>query len=221
LQLLIGEQNPHSIKGEKMIQQRTFFSIFLILLLFSTGCGTQSKAPMNIQSKGNNSTNQHSEVPPADPDSEGLPQTSDAVVDPSGWSEVIIDANSARTKLDFLGHFKTSRNACGKEAYGVMELEDWNALATQSNLAIQSGLSQSESCIDVQDYTSKFMDGLVTYKLTSGETKTLFTYRDSQICSNLQDKEISAKLLQLIEKLILLADKQECPNGWGSSVRSL
>jgi hypothetical protein len=61
-----------------------------------------------------------------------------AAIYAQGWLTIETVANSADTKLDSLGHFDTSRNACGREAYGNIDVDLWNQISDQTNKAFLS-----------------------------------------------------------------------------------
>jgi hypothetical protein len=146
---------------------------------------------------------------------DGEPTHSDQVVYAEGWSEALIQANYAKTVIDTTGHFSTTRNACGKDAFGVLSVEDWNLFAKSLNEISKEGLSSNEYCVPAPEDVSRFMDGEVELKLDQGK-KTLYQYKSYEICSNIQNHQVSDQLLQVINKIIAHADQEDCPNGWGS-----
>ncbi len=181
-------------------------TVFFGLIL--TGCATdenKNHAPGELPAQS---------TPPAPPVDELTP-ISPNVVYSTGWGEMTVNANYAKTTITLGAHFATNRNACGKDAYGSIDLELWNALAKNTNLAIQGGTRTEMNCVDPPTETYKFMDGTVEVKLAQG-TRTLYELKNGQICSSIQDKVVSDALLRAINQLIVVADKEDCPNGWGS-----
>jgi hypothetical protein len=84
-----------------------------------------------------------------------------------GWQTIDMIADQAETKLDSLGHFDTSRNACGHEAYGILDLTLWNNIASESNQALATPpLSDDHlNCFDSPD--GNRMDGTVDFILVT------------------------------------------------------
>jgi hypothetical protein len=214
-------------------------------------------------------------------------------LDADGWQSMNMLANYATTKLDMLGHFETSRNACGQSAYGNLDLATWNDFASLMNRAIHSEAvtEQNMVCFDRPD--NNRMDGTVDVILlppnpaTPGSTaaymtvsmeldrphssptpepvhssdpspfpfpfpssfpfpfptahpsptavpthsgvpqpspspsasaapkRALFESRGGQICTTIKDQQLAQSLIQTIGKVVELADKAECQNGWG------
>ncbi len=130
-----------------------------------------------------------------------------------GWEEVIINANQAKTKIGVGAHFGTNRNACGRDAYGSIQLEDWNMFAKYMNAAMKGQFSSEETCLDSPD--TRFMDGITEVK-TGEQKKVIYEYKGGMICTTIADPEVSKNLLKVINSLVIQADKEDCPNGWGS-----
>jgi hypothetical protein len=83
-----------------------------------------------------------------------------AAIYAQGWLTIDMTANSAETKLDSLGHFDTSRNACGREAYGNLDVDLWNQISDQTNKAFLSpSVSAENNCFPRPDGNK--MDGTV------------------------------------------------------------
>jgi hypothetical protein len=171
-----------------------------------------------------NNLNSEANSPPSinDPDASGTP---DAVAE--DWSQLTMLANYAKTTLDTMAHFNTSRNACGKDAYGAIQSSGlWNQLVVSINEAVQSNSRSEESCspfnqeTDANGYYKKTMDGTVEVKLANGSKRLLFALRGSDICTTIQDPGLSKNLLSALNDLVLIADKEDCPNGWGSALEA-
>ncbi len=186
-------------------------SKLLLILIFLTliGCNGGSERTVNPSVPD--------PVPPHDTgeDNTDLNPTSPQVTYASKWTSVTLLANSAKTIIDSLGHFSTNRNACGKDAYGSIALEVWNPLAKNLNLAIEKDPPYNDYCIPIPETNNKYMDGTVEIKMEQGNRK-LYELRDNQICSTIADPQVSDILFGIINKLIIIADKEDCPNGWGS-----
>lgn len=228
-------QPPHV--GDLMNRSEMIRSkwVFILVIFASTSCGTNKKlaptlpaAPSNhststgnpdtsgnsTSSGGNNSTNNNTGGNSSDSDP-GLPATSPNVIYATGWSVMIIHANYAKTTIDSGAHLTTDRNACGKDAYAAIALDEWNNFSKNVNLAIQKPPVQDEYCVSPPTDTYKYMDGSVKITTDHGE-RLLYETVDYQICSTISDHKLSDTLLALINQLILDADKTNCPNGWGS-----
>ena len=187
----------------KLNKLSLFFVLLVILGLNSPGCSDFS-----------NSFQSTDDIPP--PHREiTLTPVSKNIIYAIGWSDLLINANYAKTTVTVAAHFSTTRNACGKEAYGPIEMDAWNDLATHMNAAIKAGPSRNEYCV-AAPLDGKYMDGTVEVKV-NGATRTLYEFKDWQICSTIEDHKTSDALLALLNQLIILADKEDCPNGWGSA----
>jgi hypothetical protein len=86
-----------------------------------------------------------------------------------GWQTIDMIANQAETKLDTLGHFDTSRNACGQEAYGTVDLALWNQMVQLTNSALSSPATPEDkmNCFDAPN--GNRMDGTVDLILSAPE----------------------------------------------------
>jgi hypothetical protein len=178
------------------------------LICFAFGCA--NKSPTNTQETNSPALNSPPLNQANTPTLPPQPQTLFA----EGWQNLIINANSAKTDVDAIAHFKTSRNACGRGADGVLELPEWNSVAQHLNSAVSLGPSQNPYCVPIPD-TFPYMDNSVEVVLNR-EKRTLYEVRDGQICSTISDHNVSDALLGDIQKIILFADKQdvdtaECP----------
>ncbi len=142
----------------------------------------------------------------------------------SGWSEVTIKANSAKTRISSGAHLSTTRNACGHPAYGGLDLDNWNKMANSLNTVLQKEPQRNEYCVSIPESWPYLVDSSndsVDVKMAEGTTRTILRLREDreegvQICSTAQDKKASDDLLLAVTKIIHLADKEDCPNGWGS-----
>lgn len=144
-----------------------------------------------------------------------------------GWTQLIMFANSAKTTIDTMAHFNTNRNACGKDAYGVIRPSDlWNKLIKYTNLAIKNPPRTEEYCtsthqeLDSNGYYKKYMDGSVQAVVDGGTKRTLFEQKGSDICTTIDDPLVSNTLFTILNQIVLIADKEDCPNGWGSALES-
>src|SRR6185503_1348063 len=87
-----------------------------LLALSITGCGAKETPAA---------------APPAPVPTETAPVAD--LIDADGWSDMVLTANYAETKVDIYGHFETSRNACGRESYGAFDKKTWNDVANAMN----------------------------------------------------------------------------------------
>jgi len=193
----------HNNNNNKIM--KTILLIFILTL--SSGCFSQYDRKLN---QDTNIQPQPAEVP-AQPEPTPTP-----IALPVGWTELSWIANSAKTRISTGGHFTTSRNACGKEAYGGVELEAWNKMTTALNLAVQKEPLREDYCVSIPE-TPPYMDGAVDVKIAGGTLRTIYQLKGDQICSTVQDSKISDDLLSAITRIIAAADKEDCPNGWGSN----
>jgi len=197
-----------------MTRSICYLATFLVIVSASiSGCAAPEEVAPEPQQTPSGSEN----LPPTDE----LNPRSAQVVYPSGWGEIVINANYAKTTVTVGAHFATTRNACGRDAYGGIDLATWNALAQNANLALQSEPNTSEEyCVDPPADALRWMDGTVDIKLPQAngtlKTRTLYEARNGLICSTIRDKTVSDALLGTINQMVLIADKEDCPNGWGS-----
>jgi hypothetical protein len=184
-----------------MIQLR----MMAIPVLLTLGCAAQPEVPKPIPA--------NDQVPPGN--QVVLPPQPPEATTASNWTELTIQANSAKTTVSTAAHFATDRNACGKDAYGVMGLDDWNSLANHLNVAVLQEPASTPYCVATPD-SYPYMNDSVVVALTQGK-RTLYELKDGQICSTVQDHQLSDALLADIQKVIVSADKEECAQGWGSA----
>jgi hypothetical protein len=125
-------------------------------------------------------------------------------------------ANQAKTDVDSSAHFDTSRNACGREADGALAAQLWNQLANDVNLIllVPPLPDRTPNCMDIPD--GNRMDGTVDV-YNDKVKREVFFYRagDSQVCSTIQNTQLAMDMLNALTQLVTLADKEDCPNGWG------
>ncbi len=191
---------------------RVTCALLLLVLSQVIGCnGGESSVPQPQQA-----------TPP--PKTEELDRNGHALVWPSGWEDVVLVANSAKSTFDVTGHFSTSRNACGYEAYGKVELEFWNQFAEMLNRAAKAEFvpEAQEYCVAWPDPPG--MDGTVAFTLltpTSDPNAPVRTQRElyypksGEICTLIADHRLSDQLLTHLNQFVQIADKKDCPNGWG------
>jgi hypothetical protein len=129
-----------------------------------------------------------------------------------GWDKVELLANYAHTVIDSGAHFTTDRNACGFPGYGVLDMNLWNQLATDLNAFIKAAKLTDERCTDVPDgygVTFKF-DGTADVDLLAGTKMMLFENRNWTVCSLIQDQALHQRLMDEINQVVLMADKEDC-----------
>lgn len=136
-----------------------------------------------------------------------------AMATATGWSELKLQANFAKTTLDAMGHFETTRNACGKDAFGVLELEPWNRLVGTLNQVATETLLTEPRCAPTENYSK--MDGVAELVTPEGK-RTIVDASGWQLCTYIRDPAFAQKVFEILEYVVLSADKEECPNGWGS-----
>src|SRR5690242_4977350 len=110
--------------------------LLVILVIASLGCS--SKPPTSPPASPPTSTND--QAPPANPPAPepDLNPVSPNVVYADGWNEIVIVANSAKTRVGVGAHLTTNRNKCGRDAYSSIELAEWNDIAKNTNAAMKT-----------------------------------------------------------------------------------
>jgi cell division septation protein DedD len=108
----------------------------------------------------------------------GTQMPSQTASNAQGWQMIDMIADQAETKLDSLGHFDTSRNACGHEAYGILDLSLWNNIVDESNQAMSSAPLSTDhlNCFDIPE--GNRMDGTVDFVL---DTPAPVTHSDDLV----------------------------------------
>ncbi len=182
------------------------YTLFILIAFIFIGCG--KRASFEVQSP----------LPPPPPeDTVNLTPLSPSITYASGWSMMTITANYAKTVVDVGAHFNTSRNACGKDAYGAIGLEAWNKISLNTNTAIKDGLTLTDYCVPLPEdniYLARI--GINVEVKLERRTETLYEIKDGQICSSIRNHQVSDELLNALTQVIIDADKEDCPNGWGS-----
>ena len=145
---------------------------------------------------------------------DGLSPTSPNLIYAVGWTDFDMIANFAKTKIDNAGHFTTSRNACGKDAWGAWgdDVKGWNAFVTAANESIKTEPLREDQCFAPADNNK--MDGNVEIILVTGR-RTVLEARGGQICTNIRDLAVAKAVYAGIDNLVHIADKEDCPNGFG------
>ena len=133
-----------------------------------------------------------------------------------GWQKISTIANWAKTSVDTTGHFITSRNACGRPADGALALEKWNSLVTSVNTALTLTPLSENKCVDMPRQSK--MDGLAEVQTGDRESdkRPLIDARGYQLCSKIPDPQLVINIFEGMSAVVEAADKEECPNGWGS-----
>ena len=78
----------------------------------------------------------------------GLSPNSPNITYPKDWTELVIDANSAKNTIDSAGHYHTDHNMCQKPGDGVYDVSTWNTIAGALNQAITAAPLETERCWD-------------------------------------------------------------------------
>src|SRR4051812_8057937 len=116
-------------------QMRVLALLFIIIAVGVLGCGQDNSDPVAAPPPKNSTA----DIPGIDPESQ-------IVTSAKGWSNIVITANMAKTDVGAGAHFATTRNACGKDAYGALSLESWNNLAKNANLSVQGLTRDPDYC---------------------------------------------------------------------------
>jgi len=139
-------------KSGGLTQRALPAAVFLTFLFGAFACG------------GSDSTSQN-------PNQDDARAPGPAAVYAQGWLTIVTNANSATTKLDSLGHFETSRNACGHEAYGNVDVDLWNLISDQTNKAFTSpSVASDGNCFARPDGNK--MDGTVELEIDATYSPT-------------------------------------------------
>ena len=192
-----------------MKHHMTWIFCILSILTLTVACGT-APSPQDLSDSSENTADE--ELSPYSPQ----------VIYATQWSEVMIQSNFAKTTISVGAHFSTTRNACGRDAYGAIPLNSWNELAEALNQAVNTSLSE-EYCmpeaqeLDQNGYIKKHIDGSVQIKLESKKMLELFQAKDGMICTQLQDRKLAEKLHRSLNTQVIRADQEDCPHGWGSN----
>lgn len=140
-----------------------------------------------------------------------------SLTQPAGWYKIALQANSAKTLMDNAGHFTTDRNACGRSAAGALSLDTWNRLAQSVNRAaaelVKPSALREPGCVTIENPGK--MDGTAELFL-DGSKKILLQMRGYDACTSIPDPALAREVYKAIELLVLAADKEDCPYGWGS-----
>lgn len=131
-----------------------------------------------------------------------------------GWNDIVIQANWAKTTVDGLGHYVTTRNACGRDASGAMDLSAWSKFVIPINNALRQEPLTAQRCVPLSERPVK-MDGVAEIATDQGK-RILIDVRNSEMCTTISDQSLAVEVLQALDLVVNLADKEECPNGWGS-----
>jgi hypothetical protein len=170
----------------------------LVLLSVFSGCAEKTDKASTDQAAGDAS------LSPNSPD----------LIEIKGWTGVEIGANSATTTINQSGHYLTDHNLCTHKAEGVYDVATWNSLVTTLNTVAITAPMSTHRCVDSPSGSKFYNKGTVDLMPVHGAKRSLFEYKNGQICSSISDVALSNSLMDLIEKTILLADRAEihdCP----------
>ena len=195
-----------------------------LIALVGTGCGG-SKAS-NPEGSPAPNTQLNPSLPPSQQPGTTAPVTPPSPVPSAsptshigaaGWREVEIQANWAKTKIDFTGHFTTDRNACGRDAMGVMTLEFWNGFTPKVNAALKDPVSTEKLCIETpQHYKIWQYSDSVIIRMDDGSSKKLFEIdRSQEICTYFTNRAVLMGFLDALNDAVVLSDKEDADCGWG------
>lgn len=154
----------------------------------------------------------------------GLSPNSPNVTYPKDWTEVAIDANSAKNTIDTAGHYHTDHNMCQRPGDGVYDLSTWNSLSGALNQVVLSAPLATERCWDSPNGSKFYNRGSAEITIShtaAGATspvvthRNLFEYKNAQICTTIADPALADALMAQIESTLQLSDRadaQQCPN---------
>jgi hypothetical protein len=189
------------------------FFIALSLLALSACSGSDdsaSSAPVNTP---------HANETPA--------PTAPDLVAAQKWGQLKIQANSATTRLDYTGHYRTDRNGCGQDANGALDLDTWNPIATTINSAVAATMTTGDDnyfCPTPPTQNDRLGwpgfnrdNHVVDIQLESNTTQPLFETYQGQICTHIADHDLAQRLYDALNQLTIVADKTDCQNAPGYS----
>lgn len=155
----------------------------------------------------------------------GLPNLSDKVKYVDGWREVVIhgidvQGYKAKVTVSVMAHYLTTRNACNREAYGALSLEDWNQFADAINSVTQGPPPGKKRCISVPSPMVDTIDETMDIVLSDEGAKRLnkpksirlfeFDAEEWGICTTIPDPALSDRLLALAKRVMLVAHTEDC-----------
>jgi hypothetical protein len=152
-----------------------------------------------------------------------MPEYSQDIQYADGWTELNFDANSAKSRVNTMGHYHTDKNICQKPGDGVYSVAAWNKLVGDLNRV--AGLTDlaTPRCWDSPNGSKFYNKGLAELTITRSSSqgpstavtkKKLFEFKNGQICTAISDAALADTLMEQVEttlKLIDRADAQECP----------
>lgn len=155
----------------------------------------------------------------------GIPEQSQEIKYAENWTELTFDANSAKSRVNSMGHYHTDKNYCQKPGDGVYSVPVWNRIVVDLNKVVGTGELTTPRCWDSPNGSKFYNKGLAELTISRSPTpgaaavvskKKLFEYKNAQICTTIADAALADALMEQVEltlKLIDRADIQECPPG--------
>jgi hypothetical protein len=154
-----------------------------------------------------------------------IPPTSADLVYADGWTELALDANSAKNRVDTMGHYHTDKNYCQKPGEGVYSVAAWNRMSATLNKAVTAGTLSKARCWDSPNGSKFYNKGIAELSISRPPAnnpgaapvtskRVLFEYKSGQICTTLDDATLADSLMEQIEMTLKLTDKadaQDCP----------
>lgn len=141
-------------------------------------------------------------------------------VAPDGWTQIILDNNYAwqfKVTVDEIGHYEVSWSPCTfNKAWGVADAKDWREIVRALNKANKKSMREDEKCFKVSQATSNdsrrlgHFEGDVIVKSSRG-TRTLLTSRNGEVCTRLEDQDLSKKIYEVANRIVVQASKEDCP----------
>lgn len=152
-----------------------------------------------------------------------IPELSQEIQYAEDWTELTFDANSAKSRVNSMGHYHTDKNICQKPGDGVYSVAAWNRIVTDLNLVVKSAELSTPRCWDSPNGSKFYNKGIAELTISrmppnggapSVSKKRLFEYKNAQICTTIANAALADSLMEQVEttlKLIDRADAQECP----------
>ncbi|MGZ3697100.1 MAG: hypothetical protein ACXWPM_03205 [Bdellovibrionota bacterium] len=169
-------------------------------MIFVSGCGSKADGPDAPQTR-----------------QDGLPASSNDVEYADGWDSLVINANLAKTVIDGHAHWSSNHNCAQRPVFGAYAPATWNKIAKNMNSAVKGGVAPTPYCVEAPNTTRSLYGGtadVMIYGTTAGSPttkRTIFEYKDGKVCSTIVDHAVADDLYSVINDLILMADKEDCP----------
>jgi hypothetical protein len=140
---------------------------------------------------------------------ESIASESPDVIYAKGWMDLTINAWSADAVVGTTAHFTTTSNRCTKKAEGAFDLPTWNDLSTTLNKLATLTLLTTPKCSDSPDGSNFYNNGTAVLRLSATVKRTIYEYKNHEICSYVPDAALSASLMGIIEKVIKVSQNTD------------